>query len=81
MTQDEGGKLGMEEKVSNEVVEAIAQLLERLGKEDGKNGLMLLATSLVTAGSTLLQSIVGETETTTFLKQLIEQIKITARSD
>ena len=81
MMQDEGGNMGMEEKVSNEVVEVIAPLLERLGKEEGKNGLMLLATSLVTAGSTLLQSIVGETETTEFLKQLIEQIKINVRSD
>ena len=81
MTQSEEVPIGTEEKVSNEVVKAIAPLLERLAKEEGKNGLMLLGTSLVTAGSTLLQSIVGETETAKFLKQLTEQIKINTPSD
>jgi hypothetical protein len=81
MPPSEEVPIGLEERVSNEVVKVIAPVLERLAKEEGKNGLMLLATSLITAGSTLLQSIVGDTETTEFLKQLLEQIKVNSRVD
>ena len=43
------------ERVSNALVNAMAPLIEKIGKKEGQGGLMLLGTSMVSAGVGLLR--------------------------
>jgi hypothetical protein len=57
-------------RVSNAMVNAMAPLIEKLGKEEGRDGLMLLGTSMVSAGVGLLRECLGDSETAKFIDQI-----------
>ena len=58
------------ERVSSALVDTIAPLIEKVSQEEGKEGLILLGTSLLTAGTSLLQGVMGEGKIAEFLDQL-----------
>ena len=58
------------ERISSALVDAIAPLVETVSREEGKEGLVLLGTSLVTAGTSLLQGVMGDGKMAEFLDQL-----------
>jgi hypothetical protein len=55
---------------ANAVVDAMAPLIEKLGKEEGRDGLILLGTTMVSAGVGLLRECLGDGETAKFIDQV-----------
>ena len=70
MNDQEGQTTGAAERVSDAMVNAMAPLIEKLGKEEGRDGLILLGTSMVSAGVSLLRECLGDDETTKFIDQV-----------
>ena len=70
MIQDGQDPQEAAERVSSDLVNTIAPLIEKVSQEEGKEGLVLLGTSLVSAGMSLLQGVMGSGKTTEFLDQL-----------
>ena len=57
-------------RVSDALVNAMAPLIEKIGKEEGRDGLMLLGTSMVSAGISLLRECLGDKDTAKFIDQI-----------
>ena len=57
-------------RVSGAMVDAMAPLIEKIGKEEGRDGLMLLGTSMVSAGISLLRECLGDSDTAKFIDQI-----------
>jgi hypothetical protein len=70
MNNEQGPTIGAAERVSNAMVNAMAPLIEKVGKEEGRDGLMLLGTSMVSAGVSLLRECLGDSETAKFIDQI-----------
>ena len=70
MTHNSETPLEAAERFSSAVVDAIAPLVEATSQEEGKEGLVLLGTALVTAGTSLLQGVMGDGKIAEFLDQL-----------
>ena len=70
MTHNSETPLEAAERFSSAVVDAIAPLVETIGREEGKEGLVLLGTALVTAGTSLLQGVMGDGKIAEFLDKL-----------
>lgn len=70
MKNQEGPTPAAAARVSEAMVNAMAPLIEKLGKEEGRDGLMLLGTSMVSAGVSLLRECLGDGETTRFIDQI-----------
>jgi hypothetical protein len=81
MNQDERSSIEASERVSNAVVEAMAPLIEKLGGEAGKEGLVLLGTSMVTAGASLLRECLGDQKTGEFISQIKNELKLGSTND
>lgn len=62
------------ERISSALVDTLAPLIEEVSQNEGKEGLVLLGTSLVSAGISLLQGIMGDGKTTEFLGQLKSKV-------
>lgn len=69
--------LAMAERVSNAMVNAMAPLIEKLGNEEGREGLILLGTSMVSSGVSLLRECVGDGETAKFIDQVRNELNVT----
>ena len=70
MNNQEGPTIGAAERVSDAMVNAMAPLIEKLSKEEGRDGLILLATSMVSAGVSLLRECLGDGEAVEFIDQV-----------
>lgn len=70
MTQDSKASQEAAERVSSGLVDTLAPLIEKVGQEEGKEGLVLLGTSLASAGVSLLQGVMGDGKTAEYLDQL-----------
>jgi len=70
MTHNSETPLEAAERFSSAVVDAIAPLVETVSQEEDKEGLVLLGTSLVTAGTSLLQGVIGDSKAAEFIDQL-----------
>ena len=77
MDEQNDQALAMAERVSHAMVNAMAPLIEKLGNEEGREGLIFLATSMVSSGVSLLQECVGDGETAKFIDQVKNQISAT----
>jgi hypothetical protein len=81
MSKDERSSIEASERVSNAVVEAMAPLIEKLGGEAGKEGLVLLSTSMITAGASLLRECLGDHKTGEFISQIKNELKLDSPDD
>ena len=70
MNNQEGSTTEAAERVSNAMVNAMAPLIEKIGKEEGQGGLILIGTSMVSAGVSLLRESLGDGETAKFIDQV-----------
>lgn len=77
MNNKEEQALGMAERVSNEMVNAMAPLIEKLGNEEGREGLIFLGSSMVSSGVSLLRECIGDSETAKFVDQVRNELSVT----
>ena len=77
MDDQEDQTIAMAERVSSAMVNAMAPLIEKLGNEEGREGLILLGTSMVSSGVGLLRECVGDGETANFIDQVRKELNVT----
>lgn len=81
MDKNEWPTIEASELVSNAVVKAMAPLIEKMGNEAGQEGLVLLATSMVTAGASLLRECLGDQKTGEFIVQIKKELNLASTDD